>query len=70
MAPAGEHGNIGKEEEDMSPLGALEVEGVPHVHDQQHQHHQEEGHPGQEKAPPPSPDTMTGKAVRKSGKKN
>ena len=65
VAPAGKHRDVGKEEEDMSPLGTLEVEGVAHVHDQQHQHHQEEGHPGQEEVPPPSPYSMTGKAIRK-----
>lgn len=65
VTPAREHRDIGEEEEDVSPLGTLEVEGVAHVHDQQHQHHQEERHPGQEEASLPSPDAMTGKAVTK-----
>jgi len=42
VAPAGKDRDVGKEEEDVSPLSTLKVEGVAHVHDQQHQRLQEE----------------------------
>jgi len=66
VSPAGEHCDIGKEEEDMSPLGLLKIKRVGHVHDQHAQDYKEESQPWQEKVPLPGSDAMTCQAVYQS----